>query len=567
VREPARPSSPPNPLYILTHVGHLVHTSTDDKLLLASLCNTERVVVQSFLEVTNLSVAFSDRSVQPVCDVSFQVGPGEAVGLLGESGAGKTTLAWALLNLPPAGARLRGTVRFEGVDLLELPERKMRRVRGSQIALIPQEPSSALHPLMPIGNQLREVLRAHGVNHSTECGLRIRSALEEAGLPVEDRILCAYPHQLSGGECQRAAIAQVLACRPRLIIADEPTSSLDATTQSEILGLLRNLKDRFNVALLLITHNPANLEGLADRVLVMSEGRIVESGELAPVFQQPKHHYTQAMLQAFEQLYCGDVRNNGSRSHPVGAPVLRASGLRKVYTRRTQLATQRYAVTALDRLDLTLHRGSSLAIIGRSGCGKSTLGRCLAGLEKADSGEIWIENNDSQSVQYIFQDAFAAMNPRLTITEIISEPYRIREDGNKRERQERALYLMSSVGLPLRLAASFPSELSGGQKQRAVVARALAADARVLIFDECLSGLDLPVQAQIVKLLKGLRDSMDLTYVFILHDLRLAGAVAEEVAVMHSGRIVEWGSPSELFSHPRASQTRLLLASMPGVAD
>jgi len=521
--------------------------------------------VQSFLEVTNLSVAFSGRGVQAVCEVSFEVGAGEVVGLLGESGAGKTTLAWTLLNLPPSGAHLSGTVHFEGIDLLNLPEQKIRRVRGSKMALIPQEPSSALHPLMRIEDQIREVLLAHEVNSSAECDMRIESAFENAGLPLNPRILCSYPHQLSGGERQRAAIAQVLACRPRLIIADEPTSSLDTTTQSEILELLKNLKNKFNLALLLITHNPANLEGLADRVLVMSEGRIVESGQMTSVFQQPKHRYTQGMLEAFELLYRESAQDSEGRSPSLGRPVLRASGLRKVYSWRNRPGRRGYAVTALNGLDLSLYHRYTLAVVGQSGCGKSTLGRCLAGLEKVDTGEIWIERTDSRGVQYIFQDAFAAMNPRLTVAEIIAEPYCIRKYGNKPERLERALHLMSLVGLPARLAENLPSELSGGQKQRAVIARALAADAKILIFDECLSGLDLPVQAQIVKLLKDLSDLLDLTCVFILHDLRLASAVADEVAVMHAGRIVELGSPREVFSHPRASQTRLLLDAMPGM--
>lgn len=428
--------------------------------------------MQSFLEVTNLSVAFPDRGFQAVCDVSFEINPGEVVGLLGESGAGKTTLAWTLLNLPPSGAHLSGTVHFEGIDLLNLPEQKIRAVRGSKIALIPQEPCSALHPLMRIGDQIREVLLAHGVNISTECDLRIRWALENAGLPIDERILRAYPHQLSGGERQRAAIAQVLACRPRLIIADEPTSSLDATTQSEILELLKNLKHKFNLALLFITHNPANLEGLANRVLVMSEGRIVESGQMVSVFQEPKHRYTRAMLEAVELLYRESAQDGEGRSPSASMPALRASGLRKAYTWRNRPGRRRHVVTALNGLDLSLFHGRTLAIVGQSGCGKSTLGRCLAGLEKVDSGEIWIEKTDSRSVQYIFQDAFAAMNPRLTVAEIITEPYRIREDGSKRERLERALHLMSLVGLSARLAESFPAELSGGQKQRAVVARA-----------------------------------------------------------------------------------------------
>jgi peptide/nickel transport system ATP-binding protein len=394
--------------------------------------------------------------------------------------------------------------------------------------------------------------------------VRVRSALREAGLLAEDRILGCYPCQLSGGERQRAAIAQVLACRPRLVIADEPTSSLDAATQLEILELLKNLKQRLNLALLFITHNPAALEGLADRVLVMSEGRIVESGEVAAMFRRPRHSYTQAMVQAFELLYRGTAREGRDRCKCAGALLLKASGLRKVYTRRTRTGRRRNAVTALDGVDLIVQRGSTLAIVGQSGCGKSTLGRCLAGLEKPDSGDIRTGTDDPRSVQYIFQDASAAMNPRLTIAEIIAEPLCIKGNSARRERQERALHLMSLVGLPARSAVRFPWELSGGQKQRVVIARALAADPKVLILDECLSGLDLPVQVQVVDLLKSLREARGLTYIFILHDLRLAGTVADELAVMHAGRIVERGSASDLFSNPREPQTRLLLDSMPG---
>jgi peptide/nickel transport system ATP-binding protein len=521
-------------------------------------------VVQRFFEVTSLSVTFPDRGVQAVCDVSFEIRSGETVGLLGESGSGKTTLAWALLNLPPRQAHLTGKVCFEGRNLISLPDEEIRRVRGAHIALIPQEPGSTLHPLMRIGDQVREVLRAHRDSLSEEHSVRVEAALEEAGLRPDDRILGGYPCQLSGGERQRAAIAQVLACRPRMVIADEPTSSLDAAAQLEILELLKNLKHRLNLALLFITHNPATLEGLADRVLVMSEGRIVESGEVATVFRRPRHGYTRAMVQAFELLYHGTDQDSRDPCKSAGAHLLRASGLMKTYTQRARMGKRRNAVTALDGVDLIVQRGSTLAIVGQSGCGKSTLGRCLAGLEKPDSGDIRIGTEDPRSIQYIFQDAAAAMNPRLTIADIITEPLCVRGNSGRRERQERALQLMGLVGLPADSAVRFPWELSGGQKQRVVIARALAADPKVLILDECLSGLDLPVQAQVVELLKSLRETRDLTYVFILHDLRLARAVAEELVVMHAGRIVERGSPSDLFSNPREPQTRLLLASMPG---
>lgn len=487
--------------------------------------------MQPLLECVGLSVDFRGHGVKAVCEASLHVMPGEAVGLLGPSGSGKSTLAWSLLNLHQESALIRGSVWFEGRNLADIPKAEMRNIRGRDISLISQDPASALHPTMRVGDQLREVFRAHSNGNPAECERRIKSSLSDVSLPPEERILKARPHQLSSGECQRSAIAQALICGPRLLVADEPTSAMDESLQEEVLSLLRTLKSRGRTALLIITHNPAILEGLVDRVLVMSEGRIVESGPLRNVYDHPSHPFTKEVLRVWK---------SPARTRPMPAaaltPLVTAKGLTKVYHQQIGLARRRATVKALDGVDFTIRKSATVALVGRSGSGKSTLGRCLAGLEEPTSGTVRRASTDHREIQYVFPDSLTAMNPFHSISEIVVEPIRLR--AHIPNHMERVKQLLDMVGLPLTLGSRRPAELSGGQRQRVAVARALGADPQALILDECFSGLDLPVQSQLADLLLGLRESHGLALVFIVHDRRLAHAVADEIVVMQSGRIV-----------------------------
>jgi peptide/nickel transport system ATP-binding protein len=484
----------------------------------------------ALLGITRLSVDFPDLGVSAVRDLTFDVHPGEAVGLLGPSGSGKSTLAWSLLNLHHSRVTTRGSVWLDGTDLLQLGENEIRPIRGRDVALISQEPAAALHPLLRIGDQLREVFRAHYKTTSKACERRIREVLDEVGLSSVDRILLARPHQMSGGECQRAAIAQALICGPRLLIADEPTSALDADLEQDLLALLRELKDSRRMALLLITHNPGILTGLVDRVVVINDGQLVESGTVDSVYAAPRHPFTRELLRVWR------ARQTPQIAMAPGSPLITAVRLTKLHTQRTGLTGSALKVNALNGVDFTVREGEVVAIVGPSGSGKSTLGRCLAGLENPTTGVVHRHFKDRRDVQYVFPDALSSMNPRLTVSEIIAEPLRLRfeSEADRLTVQE----LIALVGLPPAMADRMPSELSGGQRQRVAIARALAARPRVLILDESLSGLDLPLQAQLLAVLLERRRLAGIALVFILHDLRLAQSIADRVVELRDGRFV-----------------------------
>lgn len=512
--------------------------------------------MRPLLEATDFSVEYPGSSGRALQGINFSIQAGEVVGLLGESGSGKSTLAWSILNLLPPGARVSGRVCFDGQDLLKLSEKQFRRLRGRDLALVSQEPGSALHPMMGIGTQIEEVLRAHRCDLVKDAaGL----ALSQVALPPDERILRARPHQLSGGQRQRAALAQALSCKPRLLIADEPTSALDSSTQAEVLDLFLNLKRQRELAILLITHNPAVLAELADRILVMSDGCIVESGDPVAVYGQAQHPFTKRMLAVLHSL--NQVTASAEPGHPSEPPLVSARGLRKTYTQRSGLWARLAPVVALDGVDLDIRTGYSIALVGRSGSGKSTLGRCLAGLERPDSGELHASSEPGQ-IQYIFQDSTAAMNPRFTVRQIIDEPLLISGERDPQVLKERSRRLLDLTELPADLLVRRPAEVSGGQRQRVAIARALNANPRALILDECLSGLDLPTQAQIVELLKSLQRTLGLTYIYILHDLQLARQVADEIAVMDAGRVVDQGPSHRLYSKPAHAHTRALIAAM-----
>ncbi len=529
-------------------------------------------VASPLLEVRDLAVSYrgaDGRWTPAVEGVSFAIGPGEALGVLGESGCGKTSTALAIPGLLPANGRVvRGAVRLAGRELLPLSERRLESLRGAGLGLVAQEPSLALNPVIRVGEQVAEVLRVHRGLSWRLCREAAVRGLAAMGFPDPGRIAASYSHQLSGGERQRVTLARALICEPPLLIADEPTASLDAPVAVEILALLRDLKARRRLALLLISHDPRVLAALADHIVVLRAGRVVEEGVCDEVFRHPRHPYTAALLRSLPSL--PSLSSLSPPEEPTS--LLEVRGLRKTYSLRRPLGARR-AVAALNGVDLALAPAARLALIGRSGSGKSTLARCLALLEEPDGGEVRLRGENLESLprrrraafrpelQLVFQDPAAALNPRFSALEAVEEPLRLNRAGDVRARRETALGLLAQVGLSPELAARPVPQLSGGQKRRLLLARALATRPRVLVLDEPFAGLDLPLQAQIAGLLRTLQEAHGFAMVLVSHDLDMAAALAVEVAVMDGGRIVERAAPAELLAHPRQPASRELVAA------
>ena len=501
-------------------------------------------------------------------NLDLEIAGGESVGVLGESGSGKSSLALALLCLLPRNARVvSGKVEYGGRRLAEFSAEELRQMRGGEVALISQEPALALNPVLPLRRQLADVLLAHHKLDRGAVSSRCNEMLREVGFPDPERILRAYPHELSGGQRQRVAIAQALICRPRLLIADEPLSALDAATQSEILELLQRLKRDLRLAMLFITHNAGTLAALADNIIVMREGEVAARGSIGKLQSSPDE-YVQGILFPEKNL-AGEPRASGPAAD--GTPLLEVRGLSKKFVQQRMLSRRKFVVPSLIGIDLSLRRGSTVAMLGRSGSGKSTLARCLAGFETADSGEVLLHGKPEEAkkagvrrpVQMIFQDAATSINPRFTARQVIAEPLEIAGCRSKTdaERTARALALMEEVGLNPEWAPRLAGEFSGGQRQRLALARALAAEPELLIMDEALSGLDMPLQAQMVRLLIYLQSRHGLTYLYISHDLNFISLFAQEVIVMEAGRIVERTTPARLAGSTNPATRELVEAS------
>lgn len=509
--------------------------------------------------VRGLSVDYSSASgetIPALRDVSLEVRQQQVLGVLGESGSGKSSLSRAILRLLPANGKVvAGSVDYDGEDITRLTPRRLRELRGAGIALISQEPALALNPVLTIERQIIDVLRSHSRVSQQEAMERTRAMLWDVGFPDPDRIGRAYPHQLSGGQRQRAAIAQALICRPGLLIADEPLSSLDTITQAEILDLLQKLKHEFNLTVIFITHNARVLSSLADQVAIMREGRICAGGTLEQV-GGAQDDYVRGLIYPEKNLgdeSLGAARNPSSSTQPCSTqPLVQISNISKRFVQRRFLSRRKFAVQALKDVQLEIPQGSTVAVIGRSGSGKTTLARCIAGFEQPDSGTIIFAGRNPRSVQLIFQDAGTGLNPRFTAVEAVAEPLEISRQGSRAQRRERALQLMEESGLASSWGERKVGEFSGGQRQRLAIARALAAEPELLILDESLSGLDLPLQAQFLRLLMELQQRHGLTFLHITHDLNFLPLFAHHVVVMEEGRIAEACSPAALFasSHP-----------------
>ncbi len=524
------------------------------------------------LDIQNLTIALPPGADRPtaVQDFSLRLRAGEVTCLIGESGSGKSLVARSVLGLLP-GPHVRigtGPILFDGMDLARATQAQMRRVRGAKVAMIFQEPMTALNPLHTIGRQVAEVLRIHTGLGRAARRTRVAELLASVHLPDPGRLLDAFPHQLSGGQRQRAMIAMALALDPKLLIADEPTTALDVTTQAQILHLIRELQREHGTAVLFITHDFGVVTDIADEVAVLQKGELVESGPAARVLNAPAHPYTRALIAAVPKL------SPGSLAPPSTAPfVLQARELRKVYATRSLFGGR--ATIALDDVGLELRRGETLGLVGESGSGKSTLARAVTRLLQLDAGEILLSGHDiapltrwrlrpyRKRIQMIFQDPYASLDPRQRVVDVIAEGPIIHGTAPAAAQAE-ARELLRLVGLDPSAAGRFPHEFSGGQRQRIGIARALALRPEILVADEPVSALDVSVQAQVLALLAGIKAQFQLSMLFVTHDLRVALQVCDRIAVMHRGKVVEVAPTRDIFAAPQHAYTKALFAAVPG---
>ncbi|MFJ4291071.1 ABC transporter ATP-binding protein [Cupriavidus sp. NPDC089707] len=529
------------------------------------------------LSIRNLSIALPKGGDRPyaVCDTTFDIGAGELVCIVGESGSGKSMSANAIMGLLPNYLRPEsGQILFQGRDLLTQDEATLRSMRGKDMAMIFQEPLSALNPLHRVGDQIAEVMRVHGERDPAARRGRVLELLAFVGLPDPPSLCHAYPFALSGGQRQRVMIAMALALEPALLIADEPTTALDVTTQAQILSLIARIQKEKGMGVMFVTHDFGVVAEIADRVIVMEKGRIVEQGPAEQVLNRPVHPYTRRLI--------GSVPSHrppaaAPAEDPNGYPVLRVEGLRKTYTTPGGLFQRKRVVEAVKDVSFDIRAGETLGIVGESGSGKSTIGKCLLKLTANDGGVMAFEGRDiapmteqafrplRRHIQMIFQDPFASLNPRHTVGRILGDGP-IASGVPRAQAEARARELLKLVELEASAFDRYPSQFSGGQRQRIGIARALAMEPRLIVADESVSALDVSVQAQVLKLLADVQKRLGIALIFITHDLRVAAQICDKVLVMHRGSVVEQGSPAEIFESPRHAYTRRLIEAMPGKA-
>jgi len=509
-----------------------------------------------------------------VSDLSFTLARGETLAIAGESGSGKSITSLAIMGLlpPPAVRVTGGQVRLGETELIGLPESQMQSIRGSRIAMIFQEPMTSLNPVMAIGRQLIEAIEAHESLPRAAARERALAALAAVRISLPERRMRQYPHELSGGMRQRVMIAMAIALRPDVLIADEPTTALDVTVQREVLDLLRDLQRELGTAIILITHDMGVVAEMADRVVVMQSGRMVEQGTVSAVFHAPQKPYTKVLLAAVPRM--GKGAGSGA-TLPSGPPVASAKDLRVQFDVRGGLFGRvTHHIHAVEQVDLEIQRGETFALVGESGCGKSTLAKAMVGLVPF-SGRIEIGGAAlarqggaatralRRDVQMIFQDPMASLDPRMRVGDLVAEPLVIYGIGNRAERRASTEVLFERVGLERNQLDRYPHEFSGGQRQRICIARALALQPKLIIADESVSALDVSVQARVLDLLRALKQEFGIAYLFISHDMAVVENIADRVAVMYLGQIVEQGSRAQIFGNPQHSYTRRLIEAVP----
>jgi microcin C transport system ATP-binding protein len=528
-------------------------------------------MAEPLLKVDNLRVDFStpNGSVQAVKGISFEVGKGETLALVGESGSGKSVTALSILQLLPypVARHPAGSITFEGEELVNAPDPRLRAIRGNDIAMIFQEPMTSLNPLHTIEKQVNEVLFVHKGLSRPQARARTLELLKLVGLSDAEKRLNAYPHELSGGQRQRVMIAMALANEPKLLIADEPTTALDVTIQAQILELLDDLKERFGMSMLFITHDLGIVRKMADRVCVMNQGEIVEHGTTESIFQNPSHAYTRHLL---------DAEPSGSaRSPDRNAPkIMKADDLRVYFPIKAGIMRRTVDhVKAVDGITVEVREGQTVGVVGESGSGKTTLGLALLRLISSD-GPIEFEGKQianlrsrelrplRREMQVVFQDPYGSLSPRMSISQVIEEGLKVHSlGGNAAERDDMIVKVMEEVGLDPAARHRYPHEFSGGQRQRVAIARALVLRPKFIVLDEPTSALDRSVQAQIIDLLRGLQEKYKLAYMFISHDLKVVRAISNHVIVMRNGKVVEQGPADEIFDHPQQAYTKALMAA------
>ncbi|NJL24078.1 MAG: ABC transporter ATP-binding protein [Calothrix sp. SM1_5_4] len=562
--------------------------------------------MSDIIQVRNLSVEFrtDEGTVKAVKNISFDIPRGKTVGLVGESGSGKSVTSLAIMRLipNPPGKVTSGQILLNGQDLLAMSESQMREIRGNKVSMIFQEPMTSLNPVFTVGDQIAETLMLHQNMSKAAALAKSEDLLNQVGIPNPKERINSYPHELSGGQRQRVMIAMAIACEPDVLIADEPTTALDVTIQKQILDLLADLQKKYQMSILFITHDLGVIADIADEVVVMYRGDIVEKGDSASIFTKPQHPYTKGLLA------CRPSLEANPRRLPVVSDFMTADGKEKVLDthalkqqKQTRAVSDQQSVLlelknvkkhfplkkgffggvkswvkAVDDVTLTVRKGRTLGLVGESGCGKTTLGRTILRLIEPTEGQIIYNGTDitkldreqmramRRKMQIIFQDPYASLNPRMTIGAALMEPMIIHGLGqNRAERLEMAGELMKKVGLDRAMLNRYPHEFSGGQRQRICIARALAVKPEFIICDESVSALDVSIQAQILNLLLDLQEELHLTYVFISHDLAVVKFISDEVAVMYNGKVVELNDAVGIYENPQHDYTKKLLSAIP----
>lgn len=546
-----------------------------------------------------LSFGGKKKKTEVLHTISFDVFENEILGIVGESGSGKSVTSLALMGLlPKKQANLSGEILFQGNDLLKYDEKKFKKIRGSEIAMIFQEPMSALNPSLKCGFQVSEILMLHLNMNASEAKKETISLFEKVKLPRPNEIYNSYPHQISGGQMQRVMIAMAIACKPKLLIADEPTTALDVTVQKEIISLLKSIQKETKMAMLFISHDLSLVSEIADRVLVMYKGNIVESTTTEEIFKNPQNEYTKALLASRPSLNVrlaelptiASIADKSFKPREIKAterakkhkqiytqaPILEIVNLEKYYFSNVGLFAKTEVVKAVDNVSFSVFEGETLGLVGESGCGKSTLGKTILQLEKATAGSIKYRGKElttlsktdirnlRKEIQIIFQDPFSSLNPRLMIGEALMEPMEVHGLGkNKKERRERVISLLDRVGLDETYFYRYPHELSGGQRQRVGIARTVIVEPKLVICDESVSALDISVQAQVLNLLNELKNDYGFTYIFISHDLAVVKYMSDQLLVMNKGKIEELGDADEIYENPQTEYSKKLIQAIP----
>ena len=553
------------------------------------------------LNVKNLSISFRNtkNNVEVVHSISFHINRNEILGVVGESGSGKSVTAMAILGLlSKKESSVGGELLFEGQDLLSLTNENIRKLRGSKIAMIFQEPMTALNPSMTCGEQVSEIISLHLKKTKSKIKKEVISLFKKVKLPRPDEIYNNYPHQISGGQMQRVMIAMAIACKPKLLIADEPTTALDVTVQKEIIALLKEIQKETKMSLLFISHDLGLVSQISDRTLVMYQGNIVEEGTVQEIFKAPKKSYTKALMSSRPGLkgrlkvlptitslakkefvpikVTPQERAFKHKKIYTKTPILEILNIKKEYYSYAGFFNKKKIVSAVDDISFKVFEGETLGLVGESGCGKSTLGRIILQLDKTTSGSIKykgkeltiLSSNELRSlrkdIQLIFQDPYSSINPRMLIGETIMEPMKVHQIGkNDRERKNKVLSILKSVELDASFFNRYPHELSGGQRQRVGIARTIAMEPKLIVCDESVSALDISVQAQVLNLLNELKEVYGFTYIFISHDLAVVKFMADQLLVMKDGKIEEIGDADEIYANPNKEYTQKLIESIP----